>query len=69
MQVSPVNKVESTKSGKVKDHLSFFQATKLIYSREGFPGFMRGLVPSTLKNVLNSGTYFSLLFYSEEILR
>jgi len=30
---------------------------------------MRGLTPAMLKNVHNSGTYFSLLFYSEETLK
>ena len=29
---------------------------------------MRGFTPSILKNTLNAGTYFSLLFYSETIL-
>ena len=44
------------------------QATRTIYSSEGFPGFMRGLVPSLLKSTLNSGTYFSSLYYFEEVL-
>lgn len=69
MQVSPVEKVEAIKSAKAKDHLSFSQATKLIYQREGMRGFLRGLTPSMMKNWLNAGTYFSLLFYSEEKLK
>jgi hypothetical protein len=32
-------------------------------------GFLRGLTPSMMKNWLNAGTYFSLLFYSEEKLK
>jgi hypothetical protein len=55
------------KRGKV--HLSFREATQLIYNREGPKGFLRGLVPSLLKNTLNSGTFFGLLFYSEEKLK
>lgn len=41
----------------------------MIYAREGVFGFLRGLWPSMIKNCLNAGTYFSLLFYSEETLR
>eukprot|EP00350_Pseudokeronopsis_sp_OXSARD2_P007228 CAMPEP_0170550254 /NCGR_PEP_ID=MMETSP0211-20121228/8327_1 /TAXON_ID=311385 /ORGANISM="Pseudokeronopsis sp., Strain OXSARD2" /LENGTH=234 /DNA_ID=CAMNT_0010856697 /DNA_START=200 /DNA_END=901 /DNA_ORIENTATION=+ len=35
----------------------------LIYQREGLTGYYRGFVPSILKNTLNSGTYFSTLYY------
>jgi hypothetical protein len=61
--------VEIKKSAKATDHLSFSQATNLIYTREGMRGFLRGLTPSMIKNCLNAGTYFSLLFFSEEKLK
>ena len=44
------------------------QATRMIYTKEGLPGFMRGFTPSVLKNTLNAGTYFSVLFYAETLL-
>jgi hypothetical protein len=81
MQVSPVTAekylnevIKSQQEGsnlnrKGKVHLSFREAVKLIYNREGPQGFLRGLVPSLMKNTLNSGTYFGLLFYSEERLK
>ena len=43
--------------------------TKQIYSTEGLPGFMRGLVPSMVKNTLTAGSYFSMLYYFEETLK
>ena len=45
------------------------EATKFIYRKEGLTGFMRGFTPSVLKNVLNSGSYFSMLYYFEKIIR
>lgn len=32
------------------------------------PGFMRGFVPSMMKNTLNAGSYFSML-YTETLIR
>ena len=40
-----------------------------IYRKEGVPGFMRGFVPSMFKNTWNAGTYFSTLYYLEEMIR
>jgi len=45
------------------------QATLFIYRKEGFNGFMRGFVPSMMKNTLNAGSYFSMLYYTETLLR
>ena len=33
------------------------------------PGFMRGFTPSMLKNTLNAGSYFSMLYYTETAIR
>lgn len=33
------------------------------------PGFMRGFVPSMMKNTLNAGSYFSMLYYTETLIR
>lgn len=49
--------------------LTFSEATKLIYRKEGLSGFLRGFTPSVMKSCLNSATYFSLLYYSEEVLK
>ena len=43
------------------------QATKTIYSHEGLTGFMRGFTPSMIKNTLNAGTYFGMLYYFENL--
>ena len=43
--------------------LSFKEATLLIYEREGFRGYFRGFLPAIMKSTLNSGTYFSTLYY------
>ena len=40
-----------------------------IYSKEGLGGFMRGFVPSMMKNTLNAGSYFSILYYTETLLK
>lgn len=45
------------------------QATVFIYRKEGMKGFMRGFVPSMLKNTLNAGSYFSMLYYTETLIR
>ena len=45
------------------------QATLYIYRKEGTLGFMRGFVPSMMKNTMNAGTYFSMLYYTETLLR
>jgi hypothetical protein len=52
-----------------KLNLTFKEATELIYRKEGGKGFLRGLTPSIIKNTLNAGTYYSILFYSETSLR
>jgi hypothetical protein len=49
--------------------LSFTEATKTIYAREGMQGFMRGFAPSMVKSVMNSGTYFGMLHYFESVLK
>ncbi len=45
------------------------QATTFIYRKEGMQGFMRGFTPSMLKNTLNAGSYFSMLYYTETLIR
>ena len=40
-----------------------------IYKKEGMSGFMRGFVPSMMKNTLNAGSYFSILYYTETLLK
>jgi len=73
MQVKPIeaqtylNKQVDTKAKKL--NLTFKEATELIYRKEGAKGFLRGLWPSLIKNTLNAGTYYSILFYSENSLR
>jgi hypothetical protein len=53
----------STTKHKHYDLLSFKEATFLIYEREGIKGYYRGFLPSLIKNTMNSGTYFSTLYY------
>ncbi len=82
MQVSPIDKLEQKekmdtnfgrmlKSSHHKHYrlLTFREATKLIYQREGFTGYYRGFLPSTLKNSLNAGTYFSSLHFFVNFFR
>lgn len=57
--------VNLIKKGRARHGMTFSQATTLIYHREGMQGFMRGFLPSILKGTLNSGTYFSSLYYNE----
>lgn len=61
-------KYAAKKDIKVYNH-TFMESTKIIYQREGLKGYMRGFTPSMLKNTLNSGTYFSVLFYFENFFR
>ena len=49
-------------------NLTFVQAAKTIYVKEGLTGFMRGFTPSMMKNTLNAGTYFSMLYYFEQLI-
>ena len=49
-------------------NLTFLEATRAIYTREGMMGFMRGFTPSMLKNTINAGSYFSMLYYLESML-
>jgi len=51
------------------DLLSFKEATCLIYEREGIKGYYRGFLPSLIKNTMNSGTYFSTLYYLRLMLQ
>ena len=74
MQVKPIDvkkflnkEVVETQKGKL--NLTFREATQLIYRKEGTGGFLRGLSPSIIKNTLNAGTYYSILFYVETSLR
>ena len=53
---------------KVYNH-TFMESTKIIYQRESLKGYMHGFTPSMMKNKLNSGTYFSVLFYFENLFR
>ncbi len=48
--------------------MTFREATTLIYRKEGPKGFMRGFVPSMMKNTLNAGSYFSMLYYIESVI-
>ena len=48
--------------------MTFREASRHIYLNEGPKGFMRGLVPSLIKNSVMTGQYFSVLFYMEQIL-
>lgn len=81
MQISPIEKptdhhfqskafqkIISSSSHKHYELLSFKEATILIYQREGIKGYFRGFFPSLIKNTLNSGTYFSTLYYLQKIL-
>ena len=54
---------------KMRLNLTFREATLLISRKEGPKGFMRGFVPSMMKNTLNAGTYFSMLYYTETLIR
>ena len=54
---------------KMRLNLTFREATTLIYRKEGPKGFMRGFVPSMMKNTLNAGSYFSMLYYMETIIK
>lgn len=73
MQVKPIDAQKylnkSVVEGQSKINLSFREATQLIYFREGMGGFLRGLSPSIIKNTLNAGTYYSILFYVETSLK
>ena len=77
MQVKPIDAANyldiptQTKNGKPVDkvNLSFREATTLIYRKEGMGGFMRGLALAVIKNFLNAGVYYSILFYSESHLK
>jgi hypothetical protein len=73
MQVKPIEAQtylnKQVDSGAKKLNLTFKEATELIYRKEGAKGFLRGLWPSLIKNTLNAGTYYSILFYSENSLR
>ena len=57
------------KKKKMRLNLTFREATTLIYRKEGPKGFMRGFVPSMMKNTLNAGSYFSMLYYMETIIK
>ena len=48
--------------------MTFREATKHIYVNEGPKGFMRGSVPSLIKNGSMTGQYFFVLFYLEQVL-
>ena len=63
-ETNPLNK-----SSQQMMNLTARQATEYIYKKEGLPGFMRGFVPSMYKNFWNAGTYFSVLYYLEEVIR
>jgi hypothetical protein len=58
----------SSSKHKHYELLSFKEATMLIMEREGIRGYFRGFGPSILKNTLNSGTYFSMLHFLQQML-
>lgn len=73
MQVKPIDaqkflKKDVSAEGS-KLNLTFREATMLIQRKEGMKGFLRGLTPSIIKNTLNAGTYYSILFYMETTLK
>lgn len=75
MQVSPIDKpTETTENSafkKMMSHsshkhyelLTFRDAARLIYQREGLLGYYRGFMPSMIKNTMNAATYFSSLHH------
>jgi hypothetical protein len=74
MQVKPIEAQMYLNKNIVNDlqsklNLTFKEATQLIYRKEGAKGFLRGLSPAIIKNTLNAGTYYSILFYVETSLR
>ena len=48
--------------------MTFREASRHIYVNEGPRGFLRGMVPSLIKNSVMTGQYFSILFYMEQLL-
>ena len=67
-QAVDLNKIaaEKTKKHAPKiECMTFREATRHIYMNEGPKGFLRGLVPSLIKNSVMTGQYFSILFYME----
>lgn len=67
-RVDKALKYAKKKDIKVYNH-TFMESAKIIYRQEGLKGYMRGFTPSMLKNTLNSGTYFSMLYYFEHMYR
>lgn len=81
MQIKPIEQSTKTRSEllheekqKLKnrtgkyDMLSFREATKVIFEREGFRGYFRGFVPSIIKATLSSGTFFGVLTCTKNFL-
>lgn len=62
-----VKAAEGGHSAKNLD-LTFWEAVTYIKRKEGARGFLRGLTPSILKNTLNAGSFFSMLYYTEQAL-
>lgn len=73
MQVNPADAQKllgtNVSAGKGKQYLSFSEATLLIKQTEGYRGYLRGFAPALIKNFSTAGTYFSFLFYTEELLQ
>jgi solute carrier family 25, member 38 len=73
MQVNPADAQkllgDGVVAGKGKKYLSFYEATLLIKQTEGYKGYLRGFTPAVIKNFSTAGTYFSFLFYTEELLQ
>ena len=63
------SKITAKTNGKQMLSLTAREATMFIYRKEGLTGFMRGFTPSIMKNMLNSGSYFSMLYSLETIFR
>lgn len=68
VKIDKAVKYAAKKDIKVYNH-TFLESAQIIYRSEGAKGFMRGFTPSMLKNTLNSGTYFSMLYYFEAMFR
>lgn len=65
-QAIDLNKVKDKgRKAKKIECMTFREATRHIYTNEGPRGFLRGLVPSLIKNSVMTGQYFSILFYME----
>jgi hypothetical protein len=81
MQIKSIEQIIKTRSellheAKLKlknrvgkyDMLSFSEATKVVYEREGLKGYYRGFVPSLFKATFSSATFFGVLSFAKNFL-